>query len=104
MAVAEVNEGLRLAQRGGTSRIKVAFYVVLIAWNAYFIGAIVYSLWMRHHPKVQSGQTDVVLSVEIYALVLGNLAIFGAGLVARRIASRRASSSAAWLPQESITR
>ena len=65
--------------------------MVLITWNTYFLGAIVYSIWMRHHPHVQSGQSDVVLSVEIYSLVLGNLVILGLGFIVRRTARRKRS-------------
>jgi hypothetical protein len=67
---------------------RVVFYVALVAWNAYFLAGIAYTVWMRHHPHVQPGANNAVLSLLLDFLVLGNLVILGVGFIVRRLARR----------------
>jgi len=95
MTLVEANEVADPERRSRTPWARVAFYLALIAWNTYFVGGMIYTLWMGHHPNVQTGRNNVVLSLELYSLVLGNLVILGVGFVVRRLARRRQSSTLA---------
>jgi hypothetical protein len=66
--------------------------VILFAWNAYVLVAFAYTLWMRHHPHIQSGANNVVLSLELNLFIVGNLVIIATGAIARQLAGRRQRS------------
>ena len=95
MAVTETNQIVKPIRPRRTHWARVVFYVVLFAWNAYFVGAMGYTVWMRHHPHVETGQNNVVLSLEVYSLILGNLRILGTSLLVRRLSRRQQTSTLA---------
>ena len=95
VAVIETSGAVKPTRPRSTPWARVVFYVVLFAWNAYFLGAMAYTVWMRHHPHVETGQNNLVLSLEVWSLILGNLMILGTGLLVRRLARRRQPSTVA---------
>jgi hypothetical protein len=72
-----------------------AFFLVLFAWNVLVLSGVAYTLWIRHHPRIQTGASNVVLSVELDLLIVGNLVILAVGLIVRQIARRRPTSTVA---------
>jgi hypothetical protein len=89
MAVASTSDVASETQPHGARWGRATFFVVLSIWNICLLGSMAYTLWTRHHPNIQAGQNNVALSVELYSLVLGNIAIPGLGYVAHRLARRR---------------
>lgn len=73
---------------------RILFFLILFAWNAYLLVGFAYTLWMRHHPHIQSATNNVVLSVELDLFIVGNLLIVGTGAIVRQIARRRRSEMA----------
>jgi hypothetical protein len=74
---------------------RVSFILILVAWNAYLLAGFAYTLWMRHHPHIQSATNNVVLSLEFDLFIVGNLAIVATGVIVRRLARRRHRSDGA---------
>ncbi len=93
MAAVDSGEVRAGGHRRSPTWARVSFYLLLFAWNAYFLGGIAYTIWMRHHPNVQAGQNNVVLSLLFDLLVVGNLVILGLGFIVYRLIRRRRSSA-----------
>jgi hypothetical protein len=94
MPVFAVRE-VRIQRESSRSRLARHFFLlILFVWNAYLLGGVVYTLWMRHHPHIQSAVDHVVLSLELDLFIVGNLVIVGTGAIVRQIARRRRSEVA----------
>jgi hypothetical protein len=65
---------------------RVVFFSALFVWNAYFLGSLVYTLWVGHH---HLGVPNPVLSLELDSLVVGSLLFLGVGLIFQRVTRRR---------------
>ena len=74
---------------------RVSFFLILLAWNAYLLVDVAYTLWMRHHPHIQPATNNVVLSVELDLFLVGNLIIVATGAIVRQITRRRQRSEMA---------
>jgi hypothetical protein len=82
-------------ESSGPRRARASFFLILIAWDAYLLVGFAYTLWMRHHPHIQSATNNVVLSVELDLFIVGNLVIVATGMIVRQIARRRQRSDVA---------
>jgi hypothetical protein len=74
---------------------KRLFVALLVGWNAFWLGCIGYTAWMRHHPNVQAWQTNLQWTIALWAIGMGSLVILGVGAIVRWIVRRPRSSTVA---------
>jgi len=92
MPVITAHEVRTKRESGGPRWARASFFLILSVWNMYLLVGFAYTLWMRHHPHIQSATNNVVLSVELDLFIVGNLVIVATGATVRHLAKRRQRS------------